>query len=65
MSAETNKQIILRIAEEVLNQANMVTLEELLAVDLLKHNPPPGLPGTREGSNYSSWANGQPSQICR
>ena len=41
--------IVRRFAEEVLNQGNMDTLEEVLAADLLNHNPPPGLPGTREG----------------
>lgn len=49
MSTETNKQIVRRFTEEVLNQGNMATLEEVCAADLLNHNPPPGLPGTREG----------------
>jgi len=49
MSIETNKQIIHRFTEEVLNQGSMATLEEVCAADLLNHNPPPGLPGTREG----------------
>ena len=42
---ETDKQIIRRFAEEVLNQGSMATLEEVCAADLLNHNSPPRLPG--------------------
>ncbi|HXX77850.1 MAG TPA: hypothetical protein VEI53_05125 [Ktedonobacteraceae bacterium] len=46
MSTETNKQIVRRFTEEVLNQGSMATLEEVCAADLLNHNLPPRSPGT-------------------
>ncbi|MEU0388979.1 ester cyclase [Streptomyces chartreusis] len=46
MSAETNKALVRRFFEEVLNGRRMEVVDELAAVDYQEHDP---LPGQREG----------------
>ncbi len=45
----SNKDLVRRFAQEVLNDGNMAALEELVAADLVNHSPPPGVPADREG----------------
>ncbi|MGW2836166.1 ester cyclase [Streptomyces sp. NPDC001286] len=46
MSAETNKALVRRLFEEVLNGRRMEIVDELAATDYQEHDP---LPGQREG----------------
>ncbi|NUP19082.1 MAG: ester cyclase [Streptomyces sp.] len=46
MSAETNKALVRRLFEEVLNGRRMELIDELAATDYQEHDP---LPGQREG----------------
>ncbi|MER7112488.1 ester cyclase [Streptomyces sp. NPDC000229] len=46
MSAETNKALVRRFFEEVLNGRRMELVDELAAMDYQEHDP---LPGQREG----------------
>lgn len=49
MSAEENKGIMRRIYEEVINQGNMDAADELIAADLVEHDPFPGYEPSLEG----------------
>lgn len=49
MSTEENKALALRFVEEVINQGNMATIDEVIAPDAVDHSLPPGLPPGREG----------------
>lgn len=46
MSAETNKALVLRYFDEVLNGRHVEIVDELAAIDFQEHDP---LPGQREG----------------
>ncbi len=39
MSTEENKALLRRLYEEVWNQGNMATVDELLAADYVLHDP--------------------------
>lgn len=41
--------VVRRMTNEVFLAGNLDALDELLADDLVDHDPPPGLPGTRDG----------------
>ena len=43
MSTETNKAQFRRTFEEVLNQGNSALVDELIALDFLNHEAPPGM----------------------
>ena len=45
----TNKQIVRRFSDEVWGQGNLTAADEVLAVDLVEHNPLPGQGAGREG----------------
>ncbi len=49
MSVEENKALDRRWYEEVWNQGNVASYEELASPDLVTHNPPPGITGDFEG----------------
>ncbi len=49
MSAEDLKALDRRWFEEVWNQGNVASYEELASPDLVVHNPPPGITGDFEG----------------
>ncbi|MFJ8082200.1 ester cyclase [Streptomyces sp. NPDC096205] len=49
MSAETNKALVRRFFEEVLNGRNMEVIDELVAADYQEHDPFPGQREGREG----------------
>ena len=49
MSTEENKNLALRLIEEVINQGKLSVLDELITADAVDHSLPPGLPSGREG----------------
>ena len=49
MSTEQNKALTRRLMEEAFNQGNLTALDELLADNLVIHDPPPGLTPDLEG----------------
>ncbi len=49
MSLKENKALDRRWYEEVWNQGNVASYEELASPDLVVHNPPPGITGDFEG----------------
>src|SRR5690242_17364951 len=50
MGTEENKANGRRYVEEVINQGNFDTLDELSAPDFVDHGAPPGVPPTAEGA---------------
>jgi predicted ester cyclase len=50
MSNEANKAVIRRFYEEVFNQKNMATIDELISPKHVDHAAPPSLPGGPEGT---------------
>ncbi|MFQ5933194.1 MAG: ester cyclase [Dehalococcoidia bacterium] len=50
MSAEENKVIARRIYEEAINQGKGSVIDELVALDVVDHNPFPDAPPGREGA---------------
>lgn len=48
MSTEENKEVVRRVFEEVMNQGNLKSVDELVADDYTLADPP-GLPPGREG----------------
>ncbi len=53
MSVEQNKALERRWYEEVWNQGNVASYEELASPDLVVHNPPPGITPDFEGSKQA------------
>lgn len=49
MSVETNKAVIRRLMDEVVNAGNLDVIDELLAPDFVNHNPLPGATPDRDG----------------
>jgi predicted ester cyclase len=50
MSVDENKQVYRQFVEQVMNQANLAALDEILAPDFVEHEHlPPGIPMNREG----------------
>lgn len=49
MSIESNKAVIHRLIDEVVNGGNLEAIDDLLAPDFVNHNPLPGIPPDREG----------------
>jgi len=49
MSAEDNKAAVQHMAEEAFNKGNLEVLDELVAQDVVDHDPAPGQPPGREG----------------
>lgn len=49
MSTEQNKTIIKRLYEELVNQANLALLDELVGDNVMIHTAVPGVAPTREG----------------
>jgi predicted ester cyclase len=47
--AITNKEIVRRFSDDVWGQGDLRTADEVLAVDLVEHNPLPGQGAGREG----------------
>ena len=45
----SDSAIIKRLTDEVFMDGNLAVIEELVADDFLDHDPPPGLPPTKEG----------------
>ena len=45
----TDKAIIERLTNEVFLAGNLSVIEELVADDFVDHDPPPGVPGNRDG----------------
>lgn len=45
----TNKQIVRRFSDELPGQGNFATADDVLAPDLIEHNPLPGQGAGREG----------------
>jgi steroid delta-isomerase-like uncharacterized protein len=45
----TNKEIVRRFSDELWGQGNLAAGDQLLAVDLIEHNPLPGQASGREG----------------
>lgn len=45
----TNKEIVRRFSDDLWGQGNFATADEVLAVDLIEHNPLPGQGAGREG----------------
>jgi len=43
-NAQTNKEIVQRVADEVLSQGNLAVADELFAADFVNHDPNPGGP---------------------
>ena len=41
--------IVRRVTEKVFIDGNVAVIDELIADDFVSHDPPPGLPGTKEG----------------
>ena len=42
-------EVVRRLTEEVFVGGNLEVLDEVLAEDFVSHDPPPGVPGTRDG----------------
>ena len=49
MSAEDNKAAVQHMGEEAFNKGNLEVLDELVAQDVVDHDPAPGQPPGREG----------------
>lgn len=49
MSAEDNKAVVQRMGEEAFNKGNLEVLDELVASDVVDHDPAPGQASGREG----------------
>ncbi len=49
MSEEDNKAAVQRMGEEAFNKGNLEVLDELVAPDVVDHDPAPGQPDGREG----------------
>ena len=49
MSAEDNKAAVQHMGEEAFNKGNLDVLDELVAQDVVDHDPAPGQPPGREG----------------
>ncbi len=49
MSAEDNKAAVQRMGEEAFNKGNLEVLDELVAPDVVDHDPAPGQASGREG----------------
>ena len=49
MSIEQNKEIAVRMHEEVVNQKKLSALDDYVAADVVWHDPPPGLAPGMEG----------------
>jgi steroid delta-isomerase-like uncharacterized protein len=49
MSVEDNNAAVQRMGEEVFNQGNLDVLDELVAQDVVDHDPTPGQASGREG----------------
>ena len=47
--SQENRAVLDRLNEEVLRQGDVDTIDELLSGDFVEHNPPPGMPGNRDG----------------
>ncbi len=47
--SEEDKAKFRRVIEECFNQGNLATAEELIATDMVDHNPPPGIPQGLQG----------------
>lgn len=45
----TDADILRRLTEEVFGGRNLAVLDDLVSDDFVSHDPPPGLPATREG----------------
>ena len=45
----TNKQIVRRFSDELWGQGNLAVADDVLAMDLIEHNPLPGQGAVREG----------------
>ena len=45
----TNKQIVRRFSDELWGQGNLAVADDVLAMDLIEHNPLPGQGAGREG----------------
>ena len=45
----TDADIVRRLSDEVIIGGNVGALDELMADSFVSHDPPPGLPGTRDG----------------
>ena len=50
MVSDDNKKLALRFYEEIFNRGNVDAADELIASDVIDHNPLPGLPPGREGA---------------
>ena len=46
---KTNKEVARIVSEEIWGQGRTDLVDEYYAEDYVDHNPPPGVPGTREG----------------
>jgi predicted ester cyclase len=49
MSTDANKNVVRRYVEEVQNEGNLTTLDELTAPAYVNHDAPPGVPPNVEG----------------
>lgn len=49
MAAEENKVFARRFIEEAWDKGNLAIIDEVVAEDFVYHDPPPGIPSTREG----------------
>lgn len=49
MSTETNKALIRRLMDEVVNGGNLDAIDQIVAPDFVNHNPLPGAAADREG----------------
>jgi steroid delta-isomerase-like uncharacterized protein len=49
MSSETNKAVIRRLMDEVVNAGNLDAIDEIVAPDFVNHNPLPGASPGRDG----------------
>ena len=52
MSVEDNKAAVQRMGEEAFNQGNLEVLDELVAQDVVDHDPAPGQASGREGIKH-------------
>jgi len=49
MQATANKQLVIRLIEEVQNSKNIDLCDQLFSVNFINHTPPRKIPNTREG----------------
>jgi steroid delta-isomerase-like uncharacterized protein len=52
-NAQTNTEIVQRVAEEIWNQGNLALADELFAYDFVNHDPNPG--GVTDLEGYKRW----------